>query len=105
MNMEKFKRKEAPTIKTGKTFIRKETFTYKSLKINLYKYSYSQNWQATNSAMTQLDPYGHGATADEAVREMLCDIDKSIKNLNILRQDALEALGEECKNKQEVQNG
>lgn len=97
MNMEKFKRKEAPTIKIGKTFIRKETFTYKSLKINLYKYSYSQNWQATNSAMTQLDPYGHGASAEEAVREMLRDIDESIKKLNLLRQDALEALKEDAK--------
>ena len=97
MNMDKFTCDNPPPSK--------EFFEYRSLKICNYHDGSSHPWQATASARVEIVPYGYGATADEAVLEMLREIDESIKKLNLLRQDALEALGEECKNKQEVQNG
>ena len=86
MNMDKFTCDNPPPCK--------ETFEYRSLRIRNYHDDSSHPWQATASARVDIVPYGYGATADEAVREMLSEIDESIKKLNLLRQDALEALKE-----------
>ena len=89
MNMTRFTQKDAPSYK--------EIYEYKSLRIIKYFVEGYFRWQATASAKADIMPYGYGAIPKDAVREMLRDIDESIKKLNLLRQDALEALKEDGK--------